>query len=924
MSNWYESQINKRVVDNYYNKNYLINLNRIIHDRSADEVLLELFFELKDRITYLPIDMTKYMDRILAKYMETMDPYYLFILQADWSSKSADLIDRFADEDNPAVLVVHSNKMDADKEKLWEIIEEKKEFSLLNFQGIDWSDKKTRLWELFKETLDVGILTYSGVDWSDKKEELWEMANQPGKMFLLCNGGRGLNWSDKSEEIWQYAKNDLESIPWLSRREGINWSDKKEELWEIYERTGNPSVLDIGRNVDWSDKKKNIWDCYKRTMDPLLLIVTNIDWSDKKQEIWELFKQAHPRDISERKDWFREKEQKSKEVHRSEREELLNDYDTVRRRILYKSGTKEAYLRFSGLDWSDKKDELFEIACKTKDWPILAVNASKDIDFSDKKNEILRIFQEEKSSEILFYTGIDWSDKKDLIIDTYASIDSRFKEIVDNVRQKYNVTNDMTIVGDLSFNSIPFWKIEKKESDLQIKLKQEFLRSVLHRLNDLSVLKVLAESEVGALERIPVKYCVSKCNANLQGIMTGDKADKESSAGNYSNQIAHLFSSIDSFSPIELNLYLAFYINKLTKLNEVSIYEKALCGFEYDSSMEEAIDSGKTNQENEEYKNRRDKAQEKGDLLVQTFYALREEYNMISQRMAEKSDASTYPVIRRTEKMPSFDEFLLYWKSSLNHKTGEFKAKSQFELINDFYQHLNDGVKSLINEGIRVDDIINVFTYANNAMTFQNKLYMLKDIVLQQLIVYSQMQEFEHDIEIRYRRSKKSRKESGVFDDKTNDVLIVTTRGMQFPQSFHTNIDYFEGIDKGMEIASNSILSKYIQKANNYFIAPYTEKDMNVIFEELQIDPNISLRKAYRNSAIYQMLLLLNGGFDFSKEHYDDVLNDRGLKSPEALREETLSPEAPVTITSVVNAGNILQRGIANNNKDKGEMEDES
>ena len=904
MRNWYENQIRKQVVDSFYNKNYLMNLNRIVHDRSADEVLLELFLKFQDKIPYLPLDMSKYTDRIFSKYLETGDPYWLIVFKADWSARIDDLVEKCATDNDPAAVCVFYRNNNMDKERLWEVVEKTGYYRLLDRSKYDWSDKKEMLWESFKKTFNVGILSFSKLDWSDKKEELWSIANQPGKMILLMNNGKGLDWSDKSEQLWAFAKQNLEFIKEFSHLSGIDWSDKKDEAWEIFESTGLSYVLDIGRNVDWSDKKEQLWNYFLKTKNPFLLQNKCIDWSDKKEDIWKIFLETDSYKSSYKHRDFYRKCIKEAGIPEPKDDKFFFEYMQKKEKLWWGNTTgRVEYLRGLGIDWSDRKDEILEQARKTRDWQLLELYGT--VDWSDKSDKIWKIFQEEKDFSILLSSGIDWSDKKDLIIGTYASMDSQIKSIIDDVRQKYNVTNDVAMFGDLYFNSAPHWKIESTESEMQIQLKRDFLKSILQRLDHLGVLRVLVESEIGSLEQMLIRFSSTRKRPDLKGIMTNNKSNADIDVQNYSDHINHLYSSIDSFSPIELNAYLIFYINKLTKLNEVSIYEKALCGFEYDIAKEEAISNGQTSPELDAYKNKRNNSQEGGDKLVKTLYALRKEYNAIKSRINEEKETSPYPIIQKSEGIHPFNEFLSYWKKGRNQESGEIKAHSDVKEMEDYYTFFNNSIRDLTNDGFDLDDITNVFIYANNAIDFQNKLYSLKHVLLQQLIVYFQQPEHKEELDIRFQRGNKSS-----TDKHKSDILYVFMNSYPYPQSFHTDLSELIGLDDSMEVDPKSVLSKYCGKINNYFIAPYTEEDRDTVYKELGIEhPQSDVR--YANTVFYQMMLLLKDGFSVSRDNYEVLFDANGLKSLEALRGETTAPNSPVTLTGVLEAGNDIRQAIA-------------
>lgn len=108
--------------------------------------------------------------------------------------------------------------------------------------------------------------------------------------------------------------------------------------------------------------------------------------------------------------------------------------------------------------------------------------------------------------------------------------------------------------------------------------------------------------------------------------------------------------------------------------------------------------------------------------------------------------------------------------------------------MNSFYTAFDETISALLGEkiGCTIDEIENTFIYASNALEITDKLYKLKETLLQQLLEYAKQPENSDKIGIQYHKKD---------DNETKDVLYVYLAGTFMPLSFHMEIDNLDGIE---------------------------------------------------------------------------------------------------------------------------------
>ena len=366
-------------------------------------------------------------------------------------------------------------------------------------------------------------------------------------------------------------------------------------------------------------------------------------------------------------------------------------------------------------DIDEYKDEILRLL---DEWKILPL-ARLEIDFNKRgnqesdyyKDELLRLFEEGKiDASILAELKINWNRKDGQestyyaikLLEIYAKRHPELRKRFDEIQQSYNPLEEIGLYKQLFFESGPHWKLLKDEKvksvvgvenvdtikgslESQYESKKRFLKSLLVGLYDMGTLQILAESENQKLKKV-----------------TGSQVDTYPQDDSLKD-----VSFVDSLSPKELNVYLLFYINKMTKLNELTIYRRMLGNFTYNEELEEGLRKNKAQIESAEnntsqtpspeiqkllrYKREKEAAEDKADNLIAVFNELKAKYDdIVANNMSEKV-GQKFPIY-----MKSFTSFLQhYWEVKDNPDSKQIDGKSVNGQLLEFFELFNSKIEEL-------------------------------------------------------------------------------------------------------------------------------------------------------------------------------------------------------------------------------------
>ena len=114
--------------------------------------------------------------------------------------------------------------------------------------------------------------------------------------------------------------------------------------------------------------------------------------------------------------------------------------------------------------------------------------------------------------------------------------------------------------------------------------------------------------------------------------------------------------------------------------------------------------------------------------------------------------------------------------------------------------------------GIDINEIRNLFIFSSRALEFQEKLYRLKDNIVEQLVEYDKKN--EADLQIRYVDLNKAGKSTPGY------AVFIYIPSIPFPISVHVEdiSDFSIGVDH--EVINGSVLNAFGEKAAMSFVKP--------------------------------------------------------------------------------------------------------
>ena len=126
--------------------------------------------------------------------------------------------------------------------------------------------------------------------------------------------------------------------------------------------------------------------------------------------------------------------------------------------------------------------------------------------------------------------------------------------------------------------------------------------------------------------------------------------------------------------------------------------------------------------------------------------------------------------------------------------------------------------------GIDINEIRNLFIFSSRALEFQEKLYRLKDNVVEQLVEYDKKNEV--DLQIRYVDLNKAGKSTPGY------AVFIYIPSIPFPISVHVEDISDFSIGRDHEVINGSVLNAFGEKAAMSFVKPLpTSLDSSTILE---------------------------------------------------------------------------------------------
>lgn len=533
----------------------------------------------------------------------------------------------------------------------------------------------------------------------NKREEIWQLCQIDERYYILPGN---MNWDDKKSiifEEWKSQKN------YFLLPTSINWENEKEEIWEICR--SYKGLWHLPQNVDWNDKKEEIWEGWKSS-EYKWKLPASINWENEKEEIWEAWKKEKLKwDLPEYIDWSDRKE------------EIWAMWE--------KDNTR--WFLPSCIDWDEKEDILEKYK---REYRIQDILDCKLEAFGPQRMRLTRYIE-------IIKKYINWENSEEVydficVLNKHNSIYNRkFQETL----QKNNPIYNQSIFKSLNFDKCP-WLTDNPDNLTEENIQEE---------------KVLLLEIFDRLDRIGfIDHAIDLENNNF-----------EKSGFNFTLDITQIREQLEGLTDkVEITAILAFYLNKLTKVNEITMYANALNGFKYNEIFDGIIENNQGNslpKEVEEYKSEKDVAEEKGSRIISTLKYLRGNnsnpiprndnfaYLMRQAENIQSGNFSTYNL-----PMKSFTEFLNYWKDTRD-ENGYLKIENNSRL-RDFVNAFNENVRDLLEEGCTLDEITNSFIYSSQALDLEDKLYEVKVCLLQQLIEYSKKEEYQGKLSVQYEEHK--------------------------------------------------------------------------------------------------------------------------------------------------------------------------
>ena len=808
MSERYNLLINadRSLIEHSHGANYTTKFQEQVRKKLLNRCFLEIFLANPMRL-FFRIDLTQFQDEIFEEFRKNKNRNLIEYSRIDWNKKDGQESDEY-------------------KNEILRLVEEEKIGSILDL-GIDWNRKDGQESDEYKNEIlrlveagKIWSLDYLGIDWNKKggqesdeyKDEILRLVEE-GKLKGI--GGIGIDWnnenlqeSDKDDILRLVEARNIDSlynlrIDW--NKKGIQESDEyKDRILKLVEEGKLKGIGDLG--IDWNKRDGQESDEYK----------------DRILKLVEEGKLRSMEDLGI--DWNKRDGQESDEY----KDRILKLVEEGKLKGI--GGIGINWNRKDGHESNEYKDRILKLVEERKLNEIEGIEIDwnrKDGHESDEyKDEILRLV-EVGVLDSLYKLEIDWNRRDGQesdyylseILELYVERYPDARESINFVQQSYNPLEEIGLYKQLFFESGPHWKFLSDETqrtevsgenadtikdnlESQSESKKRFLKSLLVGLYDMGTLQILAESENQKLKKL-----------------TGSQIDTYPEDESLKD-----VSFVDSLSSKELNVYLLFYINKMTKLNELTIYRRMLGSFTYDEELEaglkrnnELIASAENNtsptpspeiQRLLEYKHEKQAAEDKADNLIAVFNELKAKYDdLVANNMSEKV-GKKFPIY-----MESFTSFLQhYWEVKDNPDLKQVDGKSVNGQLLEFFELFNTKIDELQNDGIDVNEIKNLFVFSSRALSFQETLYRLKDNVVEQVIEYGKNN--DDDFEVRYVDLNKEGK------SKAGYAVFVYTPSIPFPISVHVNdiSDFSIGRDK--EVNNGSILNSFGEKVAMNFVNP--------------------------------------------------------------------------------------------------------
>lgn len=374
------------------------------------------------------------------------------------------------------------------------------------------------------------------------------------------------------------------------------------------------------------------------------------------------------------------------------------------------------------------------------------------------------------------------------------------RKTINDIKQQSNPIYNLDIRKSLEHNKVPWLNDDIEQlSESDINLEKDFLIEIIDRLD-----------KIGVLNQLNKLYKENNTDLLLKDF-------------DY-DTIKNSLKSIKSLSNIETSAYLAFYLNKLTKVNEITMYYKALGAFEYNEDFEKKILNAQSSSLPEEiqlYKKNRDHAEQTGCLIISSLEDLKTEYETL---LSQNKQIQDNKISNSNLPMKSFANLLEIWKKSRDEQ-GHFKIENNTcnSLMTTFYEHFNKKIDELRGINCEIDKIEDCFIYGNNALDIENQLYCFKETLLQQLIQYAKKPENENKIAIAYYENQNDTNISSI--NETRDEVYVFLENSLFPLSFHTNIANLQHIKGFTRLEKSSEIKNYFEKNSNHLLLPVNLKE---------------------------------------------------------------------------------------------------
>ena len=389
---------------------------------------------------------------------------------------------------------------------------------------------------------------------------------------------------------------------------------------------------------------------------------------------------------------------------------------------------------------------------------------------------------------------IIFSDIIEFLKFTNPELYARFQE---NIGKANPITND-ALNRDLFYEIGPF--ITKNIDDDMTGNYKELLLDIMHRL----------EFAGGNIQ-----YGIDDTNNQFDSSNVSLTLDK--------NELFRRVNQLDEKKDsLEISVLLTFYLNKLTKLHEQSIYYNALGDFRYNQEYDEIIKNTPENDLSEEvrkYLDERMKAEQKGYDIVIACKKLREDSN------PDVKPEETYLGLKTkmdSDQTDTFYNFLVnVWKPTRLEDGTLPQTKNTH--LNAFYNRFNDKITTLIQKGYKLEEIEKIFLFSAKNFETINRGYKIKANLIAQIIKHKE--KGAPNILIAYDQKDDNKDHSSIIYIQLDSLLT--------PVSFHINAQEFNA-DKTIDRISQDIMNFSNREPKN-IAYPITEEEKQQIEKQFSI-----------------------------------------------------------------------------------------